>query len=190
MRKVYKDLTCCLPRDYPGRFAQEVGCFGQGDQDSSPIGGEEINAEGSTGPKRRFPGKHCKSRQGLDFLLKGPAETGNGGALKKPTVSILFVMLMSSLTFAQRASSRATTGSTTTTSNGSCTRTGSTSTGTSTSSASQRTQSLSTPAVLGTRSKAAAVFEAMHALRAPQSPSVSSGTSSGVLLPGTVVPFR
>ena len=145
---------------------------------------------GQYGPEAALSWKALQSRQGLDFLLKDPAETAKGGALKKPTVSILFVMLMSSLMFAQRASSRATTGSTTTTSNGSCTRTGSTSTGTSTSSASQRTQSLSTPAVLGTRSKAAAVFEAMHVLRAPQSPSVSSGTSSGVLLPGTVVPFR
>lgn len=144
---------------------------------------------GQYGPEAALSRKALQSRQGRDFVLKGPAETGNGGALKKPTVSILFVMLMSSLTFAQRASS-ASTGSTTTTSNGSCTRTSSTSTGTSTSSASQRTQSLSTPAVLGTRSKADAVFEAMHAVRAPQSPSVSSGTSSGVLLPSTVVPFR
>jgi len=70
MRKVYKDLTCCLPRDYPGRFAQEVGCFGQGDQDSSSIGGEEINAEGSTGPKRRFPGKHCNPGRASIFYSK------------------------------------------------------------------------------------------------------------------------
>ena len=110
--------------------------------------------------------------------------------MKKTLIRTLSVMLLSSVMFAQRAVSRATTGTTTTSSSGSCTRTSSTGTGTSTSSASQRTQSLSTPDVLATRSKAAAVFEAMRVVRASQSPSTSTGTSGGVVLPNTVVPFR
>jgi len=119
----------------------------------------------------------------------GPAETGDGGALKRTIRPLLLVMLMASAMFAQRTSSRATTGTTTTT-NGSCTSTGSTSTGTSVSSARQPTQSLGTPVVFGTGSKAAAVLEAIRVVRASRSPSASSATTSGVLLPKTVVPFR
>jgi hypothetical protein len=192
VRRVYTGLTGCLPRVYPARYACEVGCFGQGEQDSWSIGGKQRNAGGGSGPKRRFPLKALESQPGLDSppVAKGPAATGNGGALKKPTMSIFLAMLMSSLMSAQKASSRATAGTTTTRSNGACTRTSSTSTGTSTSSASQRTRRLSTPGMLSTGSKAAAVSEAIHRVRASQSPSASTSTSSGVLLPNTVVPFR
>jgi hypothetical protein len=161
-----------------------------GDEDPWSIGREGMNAEGSTGPKRRFPRKHRNPRQVLPFMAPRSCRNPHGGVVKKTPVTTLIVMLLSSLMFAQRAVSRATTGTTTTSSSGSCTRTSSTSTGTTTSSASQHTQSLSTPSVLATRSKAAAVFEAMHVVRASQSPSTSTGTSSGVLLPSTVVPFR
>ena len=115
---------------------------------------------------------------------------GIGGALKKTILSIFLVMLMASVMFAQTANRRATTGTTTNATSGSCTSASSTSTGTSTSSASQRSQSLSTSGVLGTKSKVAAGLEPIHIVRTSQSPPVSTGTSGGVLLPSTVVPFR
>ena len=115
---------------------------------------------------------------------------GIGGALKKTILSIFLVMLMASVMFAQTANRRATTGTTTNATSGSCTSASSTSTGTSTSSASQRSQSLSTSGALGTKSKVAAGLEAIHIVRTSQSPPVSTGTSGGVLLPSTVVPFR
>jgi hypothetical protein len=121
----------------------------------------------------------------------GQSDEGRiGGALKKTILSIFLVMLVASVMFAQTANHRSTTGTTTNATSGSCTSTSSTSTGTSTSSASQRSQALTTPAVVGTRSKVAAVIEGVHAVRVSQSSSMSTGTSGGVLLPSTVVPFR
>jgi hypothetical protein len=115
---------------------------------------------------------------------------GIGGALKKTILLIFLVMLMASVMFAQTANRRASTGTTTHATSGSCTPTSSTSTGTSTSSASQRSHSLSTSGVLGTRSKVAAGLEGIHVVRASQSSPMSTGTSGGVLLPRTVVQFR
>ena len=161
----------------------------RGDEDSSSIGGELRNAEGSTGRSGAFLESTAISAGPAIAMTSRPCRNPHGGALQKTLVTTLFVML-SSLLFAQRAVSRATTGTTTTASSGSCTRTSSTSTGTSASGASQPTQSRSTPSVLATRSKAVAVSEAIDVVRASPSPSTSTGTSNGVRLPSTVVPFR
>ena len=115
---------------------------------------------------------------------------GIGGALNKTILSIFLVMLVASMMFAQTANRRATTGTTPNATSGSCTATSSTGTGTSASSAAQRSQSLSPRAVVGTRSKVAAVIEGVHTVHIPQSPSMSTGTSGDVLLPSTVVLSR
>lgn len=120
---------------------------------------------------------------------EAPLNIQNGGAVHKTILSFSMVMLLSSALFAQRAGSRATTGTTTTTNSGSCTSGSSTSTASPTGSASQRTQALNTVSLAGTRSKAEALIEGVNVIRASRS--ASSGTpSSSVKLPSTVVPFR
>ena len=122
------------------------------------------------------------------LAIPRPVRVRHGGALKKTIISIFVVMMLASVMFAQRATSRAATSTNAT--SGSCTSTSSTSAGRSTTSASERTQSPSTAGVLGTRSKVAAALEGIHVVRGSQSPSISTGTAGGVLLPRTVVPFR
>ena len=107
--------------------------------------------------------------------------------MKKTILSFSMVMLLSSVLFAQRASSHATSSTTTTPNSGSCTLGGSTSSASTTGNASQ--QALNTVSLAGYKSKAAALIEGIDVIRASRS--ASSGTpNSGVKLPSTVVPFR
>lgn len=112
--------------------------------------------------------------------------------MKKLIVTFSAMMLMSTVLFAQQVSRRATV-STTTTNRGSCVSTSSaTSNVANTNSTRQGTQSLSTPAALGTKAKATtAVLELVDILRSSRSVTRSTGIpGAGVQLPDTVVPFH
>lgn len=108
--------------------------------------------------------------------------------MNKPVVSVLTIAFLSCAMFAQRATSRATTGTSTNT-GGSCTSaSGTTNTGGIARGSSQRGQTVGTPAVL-TGSKTAALAQSVRILRSSRA--VSSGASaSGMQLPNTVVPFH
>lgn len=108
--------------------------------------------------------------------------------MNKPVVSVLTIAFLSCAMFAQRATSRATTGTSTNT-GGSCTSaSGTTNTGGAARSSSQRGQTAGTPVLL-TGSKTAALVQGVRILR--NSRAMSSGTSaSGIQLPTAVVPFH
>ena len=145
---------------------------------------------GLPGPKLRFLRK--RSNLSGARLYRSPparrhAEESKTGGVVKTIVTFFAVMLLSSIMFAQQRGSRAASGRTTATNQGSCSSASSTTS--TTSGASQRSQASNTARVVGTKSKAAALVEAINAIHVSRS--ASSGTpSSGVQLPSTIVPFR
>jgi hypothetical protein len=145
---------------------------------------------GLPGPKLRLLIKR-RNLSGARLYRSPPAtrhaeESKNGGAVKT-IVTFFAVMLLSSVMFAQQRGGRAALGTTTTTNQGSCSSASSTTS--TTSGASQRSQASNTARVVGTKSKAAALVEAIDAIHVSRSASLGT-PSSGVELPSTIVPFR